>query len=180
MCRYDYRKWSKAHGEPTIWHGHYPALGMTCAVVPLHYPSLSAQTTSADKASIRVNKERETKNEAIIVRMQSYEPITITTDWSSSMATFWRIWRTWRIYLHMIDSQGGKDPCRHDLYRAEIEQREGEKRETRNIQKWYGPPYLHFRTYTPPTIHIRSSYISAWVIVGIVREVELPVMTWHR
>ena len=43
------------------------------------------------------NEGKETKNETIILRTQSYEPISPTTDQHSSMATFWRIRRTGKL-----------------------------------------------------------------------------------
>jgi hypothetical protein len=80
-------------------------------------------------------KERETKNETIILRTQSYELISLTTDWYSSMATFRRIRCTRKIHLHLNDSEGGKNPCRHHLYLAKIQRSEEEKRETRKHRK---------------------------------------------
>ena len=65
--------------------------------------------------------ERETKNETIILHTQLYEPISPTTDRYSSMATFRQIRRTGKIHLHLTYSEGGKNPCRRHLYRAEIQ-----------------------------------------------------------
>jgi len=50
----------------------------------------------------RKGKERETKNETIILHTQSYEPISPTTDRYSSMATFRRIRRTGKLHIHWL------------------------------------------------------------------------------
>jgi len=50
----------------------------------------------------RKGKERETKNETIILRTQSYEPISPTTDRYSSMAIFRLIRHTGKLYLHWL------------------------------------------------------------------------------
>jgi len=75
------------------------------------------------------------KNETIILCTQSYELISPTTDRYSSMATFRLIQRAGKIHLHLIDSEGGKNPCRRHLYWAESQRREEEKRERRKHPK---------------------------------------------
>jgi len=47
---------------------------------------------------------------------------------------------------------GGKNPCRRHLYRAEIQRREEEKRETRKHLKVIPSAYLNFLTHAPTTI----------------------------
>jgi len=47
---------------------------------------------------------------------------------------------------------GGKNPCRRHLYRAEIQRREEEKRETTKHRKVIPSPYLDFLTHAPTTI----------------------------
>jgi len=48
---------------------------------------------------------------------------------------------------------GGKNPCRRHLYRAEIQRREEEKRETRKHPKVIPSSiYLNFLTHAPTTI----------------------------
>jgi len=75
------------------------------------------------------------KNETIILCTPSYELTSPTTDRYSSMETFRWIRRTGKIHLILINSEGGKNPSQRDLYWAEIQRREQEKRETRKHPK---------------------------------------------
>jgi len=74
--------------------------------------------------------------------------------------TFRWIWRTGKIHLHLTDSDGGINPCRRDLFQAEIQRREEKNRETRKHPKVIPSPYLNFLTHAPTNDqHSRSSYL---------------------
>ena len=63
-----------------------PSLGSRVAVTLS--PSLGADLLDCQSQYIRETKERETKNETIILRTQSYEPISPTTDWYTQWRPF--------------------------------------------------------------------------------------------
>jgi len=143
-------------------------------------------------------------------RTYSYKLKCPATDWHHTVA-FWWIRRTGKIHLHLTDSEGGENPCRRHLYRAEIQWsnevwRREEKKQKKGMLNWslflrsrvpklYWPissasesrtsipPYLHSQIHpasSVPSSTVLVVHISAWFLVGIIRVVELPLMTWHR
>jgi len=63
-----------------------PGLGSRVAITLS--PSPGADLVDCQSQYIRETKEWETKNETIILRTQSYEPISPTTDWYAQWRPF--------------------------------------------------------------------------------------------
>jgi len=91
----------------------------------------------------RKGKERETKNETIILRTQSYEPISPTTDRYSRMVTFRRIRCTGKLHLYWLVVK----PCAAAIWTGSWSKEETKsKQKQENIQKL---SHLHILTSWP-------------------------------
>jgi len=107
----------------------------------------------------REGKERETKNETIILGTQSYEPIGPTTDRYSSMATFRRIRCTGKLHLHWLVVKTHADAICTRPWSKEEKKRRAE----RNKKTSKSDPVSISRLPNPCSNdhHSRSSYIPA-------------------
>jgi hypothetical protein len=93
--------------------------------------------------------------------------------------TFRWIWRMGKIYLHLTDSEGGKNPWRRHLYWAEIQRNAEEKRN----KKHPSDPVLHISA-SEPILHQPSIPVAGISqrrsLSEFVRAGELPLMIRHR
>ena len=114
--------------------------------------------------------------------MQSYEPITPTTDQYRSGWPFGAFGARGNSTSHWLRSGGGKT-CADAIYTGPSSKEEKKRREKQeNIQKWSRPLYLQFRTkplLLRPSIPIaRISHCRS--LSEFARVVELLLLTWHR
>jgi len=136
----------------TYIHWCLPGLGLHLTITLS--PSFGVDPLGC-QSQYKIREAKRNKNQTIILRTQSYEPVSPITNHYSSIVTYWQIRHMGKLHLHWQMVKTRADAiCTRPRSKEKIKWREEKKsKEQKEMSELLPYPlHPHFQTHISPTI----------------------------